>query len=120
MCGALLRFHDPRALYHRLAEVLEPFGGISFTDDAGEGPDARAAMLGQAEAVITWLPGYGRPFWPRLPFLDLPNVLGSPRNSGLVPGVVTESLLDAARNVAAYLGGGPVRGIQDPADYQPG
>jgi phosphoglycerate dehydrogenase-like enzyme len=72
--------------------------------------------------IDTWWdePGYGRPFRPRLPFLDLPNVLGSPRNSGLVPGVVTESLLDAARNVAAYLGGGPVRGIQDPADYQPG
>jgi hypothetical protein len=52
MCGgALVRFHDPRGLlHHRLVEVLEPFGGISFTDDAGEDPDARAAILGQAEA----------------------------------------------------------------------
>ena len=71
--------------------------------------------------IDTWWdePGYGQPFRPRLPFLDLPNVLGSPHNSGLVPGLVTESLLDAARNVAAYLAGDPVRGIQDPADYQP-
>jgi len=84
----VLTFHADRDQRGALAEVLEPFGGISFR--------------------------------PRLPFLDLPNVLGSPHNSGLVPGVVTESLLDAARNVAAYLGGGPVRGIQDPAGYQPG
>jgi glycerate dehydrogenase len=71
--------------------------------------------------IDTWWdePGYGRPFRPRLPFLSLPNVLGSPHNSGLVPGMVTESLLAAARNVAAYLAGEPVRGIQDPADYQP-
>jgi phosphoglycerate dehydrogenase-like enzyme len=71
--------------------------------------------------IDTWWdePGYGRPFRPRLPFLALPNVLGSPHNSGLVPGLVTESLLDAARNVAAYLAGDPVRGIQDPADYGP-
>jgi hypothetical protein len=63
MCGALVRFHDPRGLLHRLAEVLEPSGGISFTGDAGEDPDARAAMLGQAEAVITSRSGPGTPRW---------------------------------------------------------
>ena len=61
MCGALVRFHDPRGLHHRLAEVLEPSGGISFTGDAGEDPDARAAMLGQEEAVITSRSGLGTP-----------------------------------------------------------
>ena len=64
MCGALVRFHDPRGLHHRLAEVLEPFGGISFTDDAGEDPEARAATLGQAEAVITSRSGLCTPRWP--------------------------------------------------------
>ena len=69
--------------------------------------------------IDTWWdePGYGRPFRPRLPFLSLPNVIGSPHNSGLVPGMVSESMVAAARNVAAYLAGQPVRGIQDPADY---
>ena len=57
----LVRFHDPRGLHHRLAEVLEPSGGISFTGDAGEDPDARAAMLGQEEAVITSRSGLGTP-----------------------------------------------------------
>jgi phosphoglycerate dehydrogenase-like enzyme len=64
-------------------------------------------------------PGYGRPFRPRLPFLSLPNVLGSPHNSGLVPGMVSESMAAAAKNVAAFLAGQPVHGIQDPADYAP-
>ena len=64
MYGALVRFHDPRGLGHRLAEVLEPFGGISFTGDAGEDPEARAAMAGQAEAVITSRSGLDTPRWP--------------------------------------------------------
>jgi hypothetical protein len=51
-------------LHHRLAEVLESFGGISFADDAGEDPDARTAMPGQAEAVITSRSGLGTPRWP--------------------------------------------------------
>jgi hypothetical protein len=61
MCGALVRCHDPRGVHHRRAEVLEPFGGISFAGDAGQDPDARAAMLGQAEAVITSGSGLGMP-----------------------------------------------------------
>jgi len=77
------------------------------------------AHPGFSAGIDTWWdePGYGRPFRPRLPFLSLPNVLGSPHNSGLVPGMVSESMAAAARNVAAYLAGEPVRGIQDPADY---
>ena len=61
MCGALVRCHDPRGVHHRLAEVLEPSGGIPVTGDAGQDPDARAAMLGQAEAVITSRSGLGTP-----------------------------------------------------------
>src|SRR5260370_28248464 len=84
----VLTFHADRDQRRVLAEVLEPFGGISFR--------------------------------PRLPFLDLPNVLGSPHNSGLVPGVVTESLLDAARNIAAYLGGPPGAASRTPPTITPG
>jgi phosphoglycerate dehydrogenase-like enzyme len=59
----------------------------------------------------------GQPFHPRRPFFDLPNVLGSPHNSGIVAGMDVASLENAARNVAAYLSGQPPRGIQNPADY---
>jgi phosphoglycerate dehydrogenase-like enzyme len=77
------------------------------------------AHPGFTAGIDTWWdePGYGRPFHPRLPFLSLPNVLGSPHNSGLVPGMVSESMAAAARNVARYLAGEQPRGIQDPADY---
>ncbi len=69
--------------------------------------------------IDTWWeePEPGQPFRPRLPFLSLPNVIGSPHNSGNVPGTDGEAVAAAARNVTAYLGGGSVRGIQDPADY---
>lgn len=71
--------------------------------------------------IDTWWqePRGGQPFHPRLPFFTLPNLLGSPHNSGTVPGIDAEAAADAARNVAAYLSGAPVRGIQHPADYQP-
>lgn len=62
-------------------------------------------------------PGNGKPFRPRLPFLELPNVLGSPHNSGIVPGALAGASAAAAANVAAFLRGGPINGVQDPADY---
>jgi phosphoglycerate dehydrogenase-like enzyme len=62
-------------------------------------------------------PGYGQTFKPRLPFLSLPNVIGSPHNSGIVSGMVTEAVGMAARNVAAFLRGDPIKGVMDPADY---
>jgi phosphoglycerate dehydrogenase-like enzyme len=65
-------------------------------------------------------PGYGKPFHPRLPFLSLPNVIGSPHNSGIVPGITTETVAIAARNVAAFLRGDPIKGVMDPADYAAG
>jgi phosphoglycerate dehydrogenase-like enzyme len=69
--------------------------------------------------IDTWWeePGHGQPFHPRRPFFDLPNLLGSPHNSGVVPGMDVVSVEHAARNVAAYLSGHPPRGIQNPADY---
>jgi phosphoglycerate dehydrogenase-like enzyme len=50
------------------------------------------------------------------PFLELPNVLGSPHNSAMVPGALTEGLRRAARNVQRYLSGAQVTGIVDPED----
>jgi len=51
------------------------------------------------------------------PFFDLPNVLGSPHNSGLVPGILQTAAEKALANVRRYLDGEDPRGIIDPADY---
>jgi phosphoglycerate dehydrogenase-like enzyme len=71
--------------------------------------------------IDTWWdePAAGQPFRPRLPFLSLPNVIGSPHNSGIVPGMDSVATTAAAENVAAWFRGGRVRGIQDPDDYAP-
>jgi len=71
--------------------------------------------------IDTWWeePRPGQPFRPRLPFLSLANVIGSPHNSGIVPGMTSVSTAAAAENVAAWFRGDHVRGIQDPADYAP-
>lgn len=50
------------------------------------------------------------------PFLELPNVLGSPHNSAMVPGALTEGLRRAAENVQRYLSGAQVSGIVNPED----
>jgi glycerate dehydrogenase len=71
--------------------------------------------------IDTWWdePQAGQPFHSRLPFLSLPNVIGSPHNSGIVPGMPSVFMAAAADNVAAWFRGDHVRGIQDPADYAP-
>ncbi|HEY7282693.1 MAG TPA: 2-hydroxyacid dehydrogenase [Actinomycetota bacterium] len=51
------------------------------------------------------------------PFLDLPNVLGSPHNSAIVPGALTEATAAAARNIRRFLRDEPVLGLADRADY---
>jgi len=50
------------------------------------------------------------------PFLELPNVLGSPHNSAMIPGALTEGLRQAAENVQRYLSGKPVTGIVQSED----
>jgi phosphoglycerate dehydrogenase-like enzyme len=51
------------------------------------------------------------------PFLDLPNVLGSPHDSAIVPGVLAEGARRAAANVKRYLAGEPVPGVVAREDY---
>jgi glycerate dehydrogenase len=51
------------------------------------------------------------------PFLELPNVLGSPHNSGVVPGVLAGATRHAAENVKRFLKGEQVVGIARREDY---
>ena len=62
-------------------------------------------------------PRGGKPFTTEYPFFDLPNVLGSPHNSGMVAGVLPAAAAQAAENVRRYLRGEPVTGIMRRADY---
>ncbi|MHB1433757.1 MAG: 2-hydroxyacid dehydrogenase [Streptosporangiaceae bacterium] len=52
------------------------------------------------------------------PFFELPNLLGSPHNSGMAPGVLTEAASRAAENVLRFLRGEPVTGRMRPEDYR--
>jgi glycerate dehydrogenase len=56
-------------------------------------------------------------FASRRPFLTLPNVVGSPHNSAIVSGSLTEAAARAADNVARHLRGEPVRNLVNRADY---
>jgi glycerate dehydrogenase len=56
-------------------------------------------------------------FKPRRPFLELPNVIGSPHNSAITAGSLTEAARLAAANVARHLRGEAVEHLVDPADY---
>lgn len=56
-------------------------------------------------------------FATRRPFLELPNVIGSPHNSAMVAGSLTEAAARAADNVARHFRGEPVRNLVDRSDY---
>ena len=51
------------------------------------------------------------------PFLDLPNVLGSPHNSAVVSNVLMDATRQAAENVKRFLKGEKVLGIARREDY---
>lgn len=51
------------------------------------------------------------------PFLSLPNVLGSPHNSSMVPSITTDATRRAAENIKRFLNGEPVTGIVRREDY---
>jgi glycerate dehydrogenase len=54
------------------------------------------------------------------PFFELPNLLGSPHNSGLVPGILKEATTRAATNILRFLRGEQVTGLVRAEDYVPG
>lgn len=51
------------------------------------------------------------------PFLDLPNVLGSPHNSGMVPEAMAQATKEAAENIKHYIMGEKVKGVFSREEY---
>jgi phosphoglycerate dehydrogenase-like enzyme len=96
---------DQRALYEHLRAHPDFSAGIDTwwsepTGDTGGTGDAR-----------------GTPFRPDYPFFDLPNVLGSPHNSSIVPGTMLSAARLAAENVRRYLRGEAATGLVRRSDY---
>lgn len=69
--------------------------------------------------IDTWWiePLRGGTFRMEYPFLELPNVLGSPHNSALVSHVILDAARQAAENVKRFLKGEQVIGIARREDY---
>src|SRR5215472_6593029 len=77
------------------------------------------ANQGFRAGIDTWWeePAGDAPFRTDYPFFDLPNVLGSPHNSSIVPGTMLAGARAAAQNVRRYLRGEPVTGLVRRTDY---
>lgn len=69
--------------------------------------------------IDTWWqePREGEEFKARHPYLDLPNVIGSPHNSGITEGALAEAARQAAENVARHLRGEQPANLVDPSEY---
>lgn len=69
--------------------------------------------------IDTWWdePAGDAPFRTDYPFFDLPNLIGSPHNSSIVPGTMVSAARSAAENVHRYLRDEAVTGIVRRADY---
>ncbi len=91
--GAII---DQRALYEHLSTHPQFGAGIDtwWDEPAGDGE-----------------------FRAEYPFFGLPNVLGSPHNSSIVPGTMLAAARLAAQNVRRYLRGEAVTGVVRRADY---
>jgi phosphoglycerate dehydrogenase-like enzyme len=77
------------------------------------------ANPGFSAGIDAWWdePRDGAPFRTSYPFLELPNLLGSPHNSGDVPGIMYYAARQAAGNVRRYLLGDAVSGVARREDY---
>jgi phosphoglycerate dehydrogenase-like enzyme len=69
--------------------------------------------------IDTWWdePAGDGPFRTDYPFFDLPNVIGSPHNSSIVPGTMLSAARLAAENMRQYLRGEAITGVVRRADY---
>jgi phosphoglycerate dehydrogenase-like enzyme len=69
--------------------------------------------------IDTWWhePATGEPFRTDYPFFTLPNIIGSPHNSSIVPGTMLSAARVAAENVRRYLRGEKVTGLVRRPDY---
>jgi phosphoglycerate dehydrogenase-like enzyme len=69
--------------------------------------------------IDTWWqePRVGGTFTTRHPFLELPNVIGSPHNSALTAGTLATAAGHAAENIARELRGEPVEHLVDRSEY---
>ncbi|HZC40531.1 MAG TPA: NAD(P)-dependent oxidoreductase, partial [Streptosporangiaceae bacterium] len=87
---------DERALYERLRDQPDFCAGID-----------------------TWWhePAPGSEFSTGYPFFSLPNVIGSPHNSGVTDGALQTGARRAAENVGRFLRGEPVIGVASREDY---
>ena len=56
-------------------------------------------------------------FGVRHPFFELPNLIGSPHNSGMVPGAFARSTRAAAENIRRYLETGRAERLAQPGDF---
>jgi phosphoglycerate dehydrogenase-like enzyme len=56
-------------------------------------------------------------FQTNYPFLELPNMLGSPHNSGIVSASLINGTIHAAENVKRFLNNQPIQGIVNRSEY---
>ena len=92
---------DERALYEHLRDQPEFCAGIdTWWREPGAGG-----------------PGSGSHWSPSYPFFDLPNVIGSPHNSGVTDGALQFGAGQAAENVLHFLRGEAVVGVTRREDY---
>jgi phosphoglycerate dehydrogenase-like enzyme len=77
------------------------------------------ANPGFSAGIDAWWdePRGGAPFRTNYPFFELPNLIGSPHNSGDVPGIMYYAARQAAQNVRRYLLGDAVSGVARREDY---
>jgi glycerate dehydrogenase len=54
----------------------------------------------------------------KYPFFDLPNVLGTPHNSALVPGSLLRAIQQACENILRFLKGEEIQGVIRREDYE--